>query len=191
MSTLPRTYITPEQYLDIERRAEFRSEYYDGAMFAMAEATGDHMLIIRNLVTALDPQVRPRGCHVYFVEMRVRVSPSGLYTYPDVVVACRERQFLDERRDTLLNPTVIIEILSESTERYDRGRKFDLYAPLECLRAYVLVASDRFAIDAFVRQPDGQWLLSKANRPEDVVALECIGCRLRLADVYDEVEFAA
>lgn len=191
MSRLPNAYITPEGYLEIERSAESRSEYYDGAMFAMAGATGDHMLIIRNLVTALDPQVRPRGGHVYFVDMRVRVSPSGLYTYPDVVVACRERQLLDERRDTLLNPTVIIEVLSESTERYERGRKFDLYAPLESLRAYMLVASDRFSIDSFVRQPDGQWLLSKANRPEDVVTLECIGCRLRVADVYDEIEFAA
>ena len=132
MSTLPKSFLSEEQYLEIERAAEFRHEYLDGQMYAMSGAREGHVLIVGNLLRVLRPQL-PR----YTNDMRVRVS-ARVYTYPDVVVACGDRQFLDHRRDTLLNPTLICEVLSESTERYDRGRKFHHYQTIESLQQYLL-----------------------------------------------------
>jgi len=127
------TFLTPEQYLEIERKAEFRSEYYDGEMFAMDEARphnvikGAHSLIKTNLTRGLSEQLRPRPCQVYSTDMRVLAAPTGLFMYPDIVVVCGEPRFLDGEFDTLLNPTVIVEVLSPTTEAYDRGRKFGHY----------------------------------------------------------------
>jgi len=127
VSTNPKTFLTPEQYLAIERKAEYKSEYYNGEMFAMAGAKEAHNLLVTTLVGLLYSQLRRGPCRVYSNDMRVSVSATGLYTYPDVVAVRGERQFLDEQRDTLLNPTLIIEVLSPSTEAYDRGRKFEHY----------------------------------------------------------------
>ena len=121
MSTLPKTFLTPEEYLEIERKAEFRSEFYQGEMFAMAGGTGNHTMLIDNLIVQLGQKLRGGHCRAFSNNMRVRVDATGLYTYPDVVVACGERRFLDERHDTLLNPMLIVEVLSDSTEAYDRG----------------------------------------------------------------------
>jgi Uma2 family endonuclease len=120
--------------------------------------------------------------------MRVRVSATGLYTYPDVVAACGERRFLDERRDTLLNPSLLVEVLSPSTEAYDRGRKFEHYRSIESLREYLLVASDRVHAELYTRQPDGRWLLTSADRLEDSLDLESVGCRLALLDLYEKTD---
>ena len=188
MSTQPRIFLTPEQYLEIERKAEFRSEYCQGEMFAMSGATRTHTLLNVNLVRELSSQLRHGPCRVYTHDMRVQVSATGLYTYPDVVVGCQEEQFLDERRDTLLSPTLIIEILSESTEAYDRGKKFGHYRTLQPLREYVLVSQDRVQVECYKRQPGDQWLLTAASRLEDIVALESIDCTLRLADIYEGIE---
>ena len=190
MSTLPKTYLTPEQYLEIERKAEFKSEYYQGEMFAMAGARWAHNLILLNLASELRQQLRSRPCSVTSSDMRVRVNAKGLYTYPDVVVVCGEPRFLDERRDTLLNPTLIAEVLSESTEQYDRGRKFEHYRPLESLAEYLLVSSQRVSADLFTRQPDGRWMLTASSRLEDSLDLPSVGCHLALADLYEKVEFS-
>ena len=190
MSTLPKTFITPEEYLEIERKAEFRSEYYRGEMFAMAGGTEAHTLLVMNTSTVL---VRLRGgpCRVYSHDMRVQVSATGLYTYPDLVAGCAERKFLDERRDTLLNPVLIIEVLSNSTEAYDRGQKFAQYRTLESLQEYVLIAQDRVEVEVYRRQAGGQWLLITANRPEDSITLESVSCSLVLSDIYADVEIPA
>jgi len=119
--------------------------------------------------------------------MRVRVSSTGLYTYPDVVVVCGEPQFLDDRRDTLLNPSLIVEVLSPSTEAYDRGRKFEHYASIPSLSEYLLVASDRIHLDLYARQTSGQWLLTSANGPEGALDLICAGCRLTASALYRDV----
>ena len=190
MSTLPKTYLTPEQYLEIERKAEFKSEYYQGEMFAMAGARWAHNLILLNLASELRQQLRTRPCAVTSSDMRVRVNAKGLYTYPDVVVVCGEPRFLDERRDTLLNPTLIAEVLSESTEQYDRGRKFEHYRPLESLAEYLLVSSQRVSADLFTRQPDGRWMLTASSRLEDSLDLPSVGCHLALADLYEKVDFS-
>ena len=189
--TNPKTFLTPEQYLEIERKAEFKSEYFNGKMFAMAGAKEAHNLLTMNVGFALHPQLRARPCRIYANDMRVRVSATGLYTYPDVIAVCEERHFLDDQRDTLLNPNLIVEVLSPTTEAYDRGRKFELYKAIESFTEYLLISSDRVHVDLFRRQPDGDWLRKSADRIEDVLDLQSIGCRLSLADLYEQVEFAA
>jgi Uma2 family endonuclease len=188
VSTQPKTFLTPEQYLEIERAAEYKSEYYEGEMFAMAGAGEAHNVLVGNLIAGLHQQLRSRPCRVYSNDMRVRVRATGLYTYPDVVVVCGERRFLDERRDTLLNPSLLIEVLSPSTEAYDRGRKFESYRSIESLSEYLLVASDRVHVDLYTRQPDGRWLLTSADRLEDSLDLQSAGFRLSLAELYEKVD---
>lgn len=191
MSSQPKTYLTPEEYLAIERKANYKSEYLNGEMFAMAGASERHVLIVTNVVAELRGQLRRRPCTVYSTDLRVRVSPTGLYTYPDVVVVCGQPQFADDQRDILLNPTLIVEVLSESTEGYDRGEKFEHYRTLASFSEYVLIAQDRYHVEHFVRQPDNQWLLSETNRSEDTIHLSSIDCDLTLAEVYDKVEIPA
>jgi Uma2 family endonuclease len=142
MSTLPKSLITPEQYLELDRKAEFRSEFHNGEMFAMAGATEAHILIAQNLLIDLTRQLRPGDCRVYSHDMRVRVDASGTYLYPDLVVACGDRQFLDDRRDTLLNPTLIVEVRTPATALFDRVFKFDAYTSIPSLREYVLIVSN-------------------------------------------------
>lgn len=190
MSTQPKTFLTPDQYLEIERAAEFKSEYLDGEMFAMAGAREAHNLVVMNVLGELREQLRSRPCRPYPSDMRVRVN-ARLYTYPDVTVVCGDPQFLDERRDTLLNPGLIVEVLSPSTEAYDRGRKFEHYKSLPSFREYLLLASDRMHADLCIRQPDDRWLLTSADAPDETLTLDSVGVRLRLADLYEKVEFAA
>jgi Uma2 family endonuclease len=189
MSTLSKSYLTPEQYLEIERKAEFKSEYYQGEMFAMSGARRAHNLIATNAVRELSSQLLERPCEVYSGEMRVNVGPVGLYTYPDVVVVCGEPRFLDDTFDTLVNPKVLIEILSESTESYDRDKKFELYSALESLAEYVMISSLRVRVERYTRQPDGTWNYAWKTSLEDSIELKSVDCQLRLADVYVKVPF--
>jgi Uma2 family endonuclease len=191
MSTQAKPFLTPEQYLEIERKAEYKSEYFQGEMFAMGGASRTHNRLVAHLVRELDQQLRSSPCETYPSDMRVQVTATGLYTYPDVVVVCGEPQLADKHFDTLLNPTLIVEILSPSTESYGRGRKFDHYETIESLQHYLLVASDRVHAELFTRQPGGDWLRRSAKRLEDAVELPAIGCRLLLADVYEKVELTA
>jgi Uma2 family endonuclease len=146
-------------------------------------------VIVFNLAGVLRPQFVGRPCEAYASDMRVKVSSTGLYTYPDLVAICGEVVFDDEHTDTLLNPTVIVEVLSPSTEAYDRGEKFAHYRRLESLQEYVLVSQDKVRIEWFVRQ-GAQWILSEASGLDETVRLESIGCDLVLRDVYDKVRFA-
>jgi len=190
MSTQPKPWYTPEEYLALERDSETKHEYFDGEIFAMAGATEPHVAIVTNLVISLGNQLKGRRCRVYSSDMRVKVSATGLYTYPDLAIVCGEREFEDDRRDTLLNPNVIIEVLSPSTEAYDRGKKFGHYRRIESLAEYLLVAQDTPRVERYLRQPDGDWLLHEAARMEDTVSLPTIHCELRLAEVFDGVDFA-
>lgn len=186
MASDPKPRISPEDYLALERRSETRSEYLDGEIFAMTGASERHILLAGNLYTAFRTQLRHRGCRSYFSDMRVKVSATGLYTYPDVVVVCEKPQFEDAEVDTLLNPKVIVEILSKSTEDYDRGTKFVHYRTLPSLAEYLLVAQDRVHVEHYRHQSEG-WLLTETDRREDVIDLPSVGARLALADIYDEV----
>ncbi len=182
-------YITAEEYLALERKAEFKSEYYNGVIYQMAGARRPHNRIVSSLVSRLDEQLREPDCNVYANDLRVCVNPqTGLYTYPDVIVTCGEERFLDKEFDTLLNPVVIFEVLSDSTEKYDKGKKFDLYDGIESLREYVLVASDRVRIDHYTRHADGNWLLKIRRKLDDTIKLEAIECELRVTDIYLKVK---
>jgi len=157
MSTQSKPYLTPEQYLEIERKAEFKSEYYQGEMFAMPGARVAHIQIVANALGELRQQLRGRPCQPLSNDMRVCAGSIDFYTYPDVVVVCGELKLLDNKFDTLLNPTVIIEVLSESTEVYDRDKKFELYRSLESFQEYVLISSLRVRAEQYTRLPDGDW----------------------------------
>jgi len=189
MSLTSGSLCTPGEYLTWERDREEKHEYRDGTIVGMDPANERHVLIVGNLVFALHPQLREQTCRLFFSQMRVKVSATGLYTYPDLAIVCGEREFEDDRRDTLLNPQVIIEVLSPSTEAYDRGKKFGQYRRIESLAEYLLVAQDTPRVERYLRQPDGDWLLHEAARMEDTMSLPTIRCELRLAEVYEGVEF--
>jgi len=187
MSSQPKTYLTPEEYLAIERRNEYKSEYIDGEMVAMTGASRRHNLIAVNISRDVSQQLRSRPCESYAGDMRVRIPATRAYMYPDVVVVCGEPQFEDDYVDTLLNPTALVEVLSDSTERYDRGRKFGYYRTIESLAEYVLVAQDECRVEQYTKQPDGRWLLTDHRSPDAVVELASIQCALRLSEGYEKV----
>jgi Uma2 family endonuclease len=189
MPAQPKAYLTPEQYLTLERTAAYKSEYLRGEVFAMAGASPTHVLIVSNIVASLHGQLRRRPCNVYSSDLRVQVQASGLYTYPDVIVVCGPLQFDDDHQDTLLNPTLIVEVLSESTQDYDRGGKFAQYRKIPSFVEYVLVAQDECHVEHFVKQADGRWLLSETSRLEDTLTLPSIECTLSLSDIYEKVQF--
>jgi Uma2 family endonuclease len=182
--------ISPQQYLERERVTEYKSEYLGGRIFAMVGASRGHNLITTNLGRELSLRLKGRSCETYGSDMRVKVSQTGLYTYPDMVVVCGEARFEDAHLDTLLNPTVIFEVLSPLTEAYDRGDKFTHYRRLESLVEYLLISQYRCQVERYVRQADGQWLLSEFNDPQGKLELTSIGCQIPLAEIYERVEFA-
>jgi Uma2 family endonuclease len=188
MSSQAQKHYTPEEYLALERQAQCKSEYYAGEIFAMAGASRWHNLIVTNVLRELSLQLKGRPCTTYPSDMRVKVSPTGLYTYPDVTVVCGEAQFEDNQQDTLLNPTLIVEVLSESTEAYDRGGKFAHFRKLTSLMEYVLITQTKPHIEHYVRQPDNRWLLSEVDSLPHAIHLPSIDCHLALAEVYDKVD---
>ena len=181
---------TPEEYLALERKAETKSEYINGEIYAMAGASREHNFIVGDVFGELRTQLRGRRCELYSNDMRVRVSPTGLYTYPDVVVVCGRSRFEDALVDVLLNPTVIVEVLSPSTEAYDRGEKFAHYRYVASLQEYVLIAQDRMRVVHFARRGQ-QWLLTAYSHPDEVLALPSIECALPLQEIYARVELLA
>jgi Uma2 family endonuclease len=191
MSTVSQPYVTPEEYLARERRAESRSEYVDGRIYAMTGASEPHNLIALNVASELRARFRGRPCRVYASDMRVKVGETGMYTYPDVVAVCGQPRFEDAHVDTLLDPTVIVEVLSPSTERYDRGEEFAHYRRLASLQEHVLVAQDRVRVEHFARRGE-QWLLTEFSDLDGAHALPSLDCTLPLRDVYERVApFAA
>ena len=187
MSSQRKTLLTPEEYLAAERKAETRNEYFAGEVFAMVGASKRHNLIAANIIRVLGNQLLDRPCNVYPSDMRVKVSATGKYTYPDVVVACEPELFDDAENDTLLNPVVIIEVLSASTEAYDRGKKFEQYQQIASLTEYILVAQEPYRIEQYMRQSDKEWRYSEYHEAEDVIKLSVIGCEIALKDAYAKV----
>ena len=189
MSAQPQPRLTPEQYLEIERAAEFRSEYYNGRMYAMSGGTHPHAIVIGNLARELGNALKKGPCVVTTSDMRVRVGKTGLYTYPDIVVVFDPPQFGDGQHDTLLNPGLIVEVLSPSTEAYDRGFKFAQYRTLESLREYALVSPSEPRAEIFRRQPSGDWLLSESAGVDAVCRFDSVCCTIAVKDIYDKVTF--
>jgi Uma2 family endonuclease len=189
MATASQRLLSPQEYLARERSAEVRSEYFRGEMFAMAGASWEHTLIKDNLARLTGNQLDGGPCRVLTSDLRVKVSATGLYTYPDMVVVCDAPQFEDDVLDTLLNPRIIVEVLSDSTERYDRGAKFAQYRQLPSVEEYVLVAQDRPLVERYVRQPDNTWLLTAFSDLGQTFAFGTIPVQIGLADVYRGVVF--
>ncbi len=194
MAINPETKWTPAAYLAFEReQSDAKHEYLDGRIIPMAEtirgmagASLAHNRIVSNLVISLGTQMRGRPGDVFSSDMRIHIPTTGLYTYPDIAALCDEPQFEDDQLDVLLNPSIIIEVLSPSTEAYDRGAKFDHYRSIEPLQTYVLIAQGRAHLEQFQRQESG-WLLTVTKGLETSVMLEAIGCKLALTDVYKRV----
>lgn len=189
MSVEPKQRLSVQDYLAIERRSETRNEYLDGEMFAMTGASRWHNLIVANLTRELGLQLKGRPCELYPNEIRVHIPATGLYTYPDVAVVCGEPRFEDAELDILLNPVLIIEVLSPTTEAYDRGKKFEHYRTLDSLAEYVLVAQAEPRIEQYVRQDGDRWLFGAVAGLGENLGLPSIQCTLALAEVYDKIAF--
>lgn len=179
--------LTEEEYLAFERSSDVRHEYLSGQIYAMAGATREHNLITGNAASELRAQLKGQPCETYSNDMRVRIARSGQYTYPDVVVVCGTPQFLDDHGDTLLNPLLIIEVLSSSTEAYDRGEKFRDYRSIDSFSEYVLIAQAKKAADHFTKK-NNIWTIQEV---EQEIRLATIPCTLTFSEIYDRVEFSS
>jgi|SRR5215203_14583 len=186
MASDPHQRLTIQDYLAFERQSETKNDYLGGEVFAMSGASRAHNLITGNVFGELRNQLKGRPCETYSESMRVR-TPTDLFTYPDVVVVCGEPRFDDEEFDTLLNPTLIVEVLSRSTEAYDRGIKSSRYRSISSLSQHVLIAQDRIQVEHFIRQAADRWLLEELANLGQTLELPSIGCRLPLAEIYDRV----
>ena len=184
MASEPRQRLTVQEYLAFERQSEVRHEYLEGEVFAMSGGSRQHNRIAFNVAKVLDATLPP-SCRVYLLDMRLKTPDTGFFTYPDVAVVCGNSRFEDSKVDTLLNPALIVEVLSPSTERYDRGSKFLHYRSIPSLACYVLVSQDRVHVECFVRQDDGGWSSTELEDLAETLELPSIGCRLPLAAVYD------
>ncbi len=189
MSDQIQPFISPQEYLRLERQSEYKSEYVNGQIFAMTGASRKHNLITTNISSKLSLELRGRPFEVYAVGMRVKVRATGLYTYPDVAVACGEPEFEDDFIDTLLNPTLLIEVLSPSAERYDRIAKSSYYRTMESLAEHLLVAQDEIRVEQYVKQPNGEWLLFEYLTLDRSAHLPSIDCSLALSEVYHRISF--
>jgi Uma2 family endonuclease len=183
--------MSPEEFLEFERAADEKHEYRDGAIVAMSGARRKHNTVSTNLSGVLWQHLKGEDCESYSNDMRVWVPKTRLYTYPDIVVVCGEPEFLDNEFDTLLNPVLIVEILSASTESYDRGEKFQSYRSIPTLNEYLLVDQYRPHLEKYVKHGDGFWMLSEASGLDGRITLDSIDCPMSLADVYDKVRFGA
>jgi Uma2 family endonuclease len=187
MSTQPNIYLSPEEYLALERQAEFKSEYFNGSAYAMSGASLNHNKIVANIISELVQQLRGRPCSALPSDIKVRMPDSRKFFYPDVSVVCGEPQFHDERTDVILNPVLIIEVLSESTAAFDRGDKFQAYQQMESLKEYLLISQDKRVVEHYVRQTREVWNYTAAVGLESSLYLPSIECTLRLEAVYDKV----
>ena len=188
MSTVPIRQLTAEEYLEIERQAEFKSEFYRGEMFAMSGASRAHNMIQANLIRRLGERLDGTPCRAVGSDQRVYISATGLYTYPDVVIHCDPSEFLSGQFDTLLTPKVLFEILSESTERYDRITKSNHYREVESLHEYVLVSQTEHRIEVYQRLPDGEWSHRDIRGLMETLTLESVGLSIPLSEIYLRVE---
>ena len=189
MIARPKPYITEAEYLELERAGTSKHEYFAGDIFAMTGASEQHNLIASNVVASLHQQMRGRSCRIYPSDMRLKIMQSGLNIYPDITIVCGSPQFTDAaKRDTLLNPIVIIEILSPSTERYDRGMKFQHYRTIPSLQEYILIAQDEQHIERYTRHDANQWILIEASGSDATLAISSVSVTLALSDVYEQVD---
>jgi Uma2 family endonuclease len=195
MSAHAHPRLTEEEYLKIERAAEFKSEFFDGVMYpkggpyGMSGGSAAHALIIPNLAAELRHELKPKPCAVYVTELRLRIAKRGSYAYPDIAVVCGPPKYLDDQKDTLTNPTMLVEVLSPSTEAHDRGLKFAQYRQIESLREYGLVSQSEPRVEIFRRQSSGEWLLSEVSGLDAKARFDSLSCEIALGEIYHQVNF--
>src|SRR5580658_4694040 len=187
MSAQPQHWLTPEEYLELERAAEFRHEYYNGRMYLMPGGSHRHAFIIANLAGELHFALKKGPCTVAISDLRIRVAESGLYTYPDISVICGPPKLVDGQIDTVLNPVLIIEVLSPSTELLDRGFRTEQYKTIATLQEYALVSQSEARVQVYRRQDRGHWLLSEFAGLEATVRFDSLDARVPLADIYPKI----
>ena len=181
--------LTAEQYLEMERTSEFRSEYVNGQVSAMSGGTMNHARIVRNTLSSLSEQLRGQPCEAFANDLRLFCARYNIFSYPDIVSGCGASKFLDERRDTITGATAVVEVLSPGTMNYDRGEKFRYYRSLESFSEYLLLAQDTPRAEHHVCQTDGSWIFREFTSPASVVELNSVGCRLAFETIYEKVEF--
>ena len=189
LSSHSKGFLSVEDYFRIEETALRKSEYLNGEMKEMPGVSREHTLIVTNFVFNLELQLLDRPYEVYSSELRLKVSATGLYTYPDVIVSDAEPAFEDRGGHTFLNPILLVEVLSKATESYDRGRKFSHYQRVSSLQEYVLVSQYEFRVEQYVRQSDGKWLYTKTTDPNGHVVFESVACRVSMEGLYHRVKF--
>jgi Uma2 family endonuclease len=182
--------LTEAEYLDLERKAEFKSEFFEGEMFAMAGGSLRHSLIATNLGREFGNKLQGKRCVPFNSDLRLKIESTGLFTYPDLSVVCGEPQFADVQPDTITNPTVIVEVLSDSTEAYDRGKKFEHYRRIPSLQEYLLVSQNEPRVEQFIRGDAGQWLLREAAGLDASLELPSLQVTVALREIYANVVFA-
>lgn len=180
-------FFTPEEYLALEEKAWYRSEYDKGEIFAMSGGSANHNRIVRNVLTALDKALEGKPCEAFVADMRLQTKSKQLYTYPDVMVVCGELQFVKSRTDTVTNPSLIVEVSSPSTASYDRGEKFELYRSIDSFEEYVLIDQDRVHVEIFYRSKDRRWELTVLDDQQAVVVLQSLGLSIPMSEIYRRV----
>jgi Uma2 family endonuclease len=191
MSAVPQRKLTAAEYLAIEKKADFKSEFFNGEMFAMAGASRQHNRLKDNMVIRIGSQLLGGPCQTFSSDQRVLIDRTGLYCYPDLLIVCGEVESTEDDEDTITNPRVVIEVLSPTTERYDRGAKFRHYQQMPSVQEYVLVSQDEAVVERFVRQADGSWALVSFVGLDAELALTAVPVRVPLADIYAGVDFPA
>lgn len=188
---IPKIKITEQEYLKQEREAEHKSEFYKGEIFAMAGATKEHNKIVASLIIEIGSHLKGKGCLIFPSDLRLHNFENTLYTYPDATIVCGEEKYLDDKFDTLTNPSVLFEVLSPATEDYDRGTKFKLYRSIPSLQNYVVISSSEYAAEVYTRN-DSAWVLTTAKNKEGTLYISAIDYTMKLSEIYAQItEFAA
>lgn len=182
--------ISVQEYLEQERIAIEKHEYYRGEIFAMGGASKEHNEIFSNVFGDIAHQLKGKGCKPYGSDLRVHIPKNTLYTYPDITIICGEPQFTDDAKDSVTNPIVIIELLSKSTRNYDKGEKFTLYRDIDSLQEYILIDTEKIHVEKHLRHTDNSWQLNDYKSPEGNFTIDAIQVSLLMKDIYDAVFFA-
>jgi Uma2 family endonuclease len=182
-------FISPEQYLEMERASSEKHQYYKGQVFVMSGASVNHFMITKNINRLALPFLHGKSCDLYGSDLRIHIPENTLYTYPDFSIICGVLQTTDKEKDTITNPSAIIEILSRSTKNYDRGTKFNLYRSIPSLQEYILIDSTEVSAEIFTRNPDNTWQLTEFKKISDNLTIRTIGLTLQLKDIYEGINF--
>ena len=188
MGSPEQKFISQEAFLETERLAFEKHEFFRGEVFAMSGASISHNRLLKNCLTDLATKLKGKKCEPFGSDLRIHIPKNTLYTYPDISIICGEIETTDDKFDTVTNPSVIIEILSASTKNYDKGQKFDLYRDIQTLKEYILIDSEQVVVEKFYRNDDNSWLLTEYKTLESSFSINTVDLELKLSDIYYDVK---